>query len=156
MRINTRANRGDLYHAWATRAGMESWFLRLCEYTNKDGKVLDEHKPAVAGDRYTFLWHGYTDEAVEKGEVLEANGHDLFQFSFGKAGNCTVRLLLAGDEQIVELEQESIPTDEASRFLYHIGCKTGWTFYLTNLKSVLEGGLDLRNRDVNLQNMINS
>ncbi|WP_332734318.1 SRPBCC family protein [Flavihumibacter sp.] len=156
VRINVRSTRQQIYAAWATRAGIESWFLRLCEYVNKEGVTLDQHVSAGTGDRYTFLWHGYSDEVVEKGNVLEANGHDVFRFSFGKAGNCTVRILLAGDEQIVELEQDNIPTDEDSKFMYHIGCSMGWTFYLTNLKSILEGGLDLRNRDVNLQNMLNS
>ena len=30
--------------------------------------------------------------------------------------------------------------DDASRANYHLGCLTGWTFYLANLKSILEGG----------------
>lgn len=30
------------------------------------------------------------------------------------------------------------------------------TFYLANLKSVLEGGLDLRNKNVNIPNVISA
>lgn len=156
VRVNVRAPREQLYYSWATQEGMESWFLRLCEFTTKGGKLLPQVDKATRGDRYKFLWHGWPDETVEFGEILEANGSDLFRFSFGKAGNCTVRLLQAGDEQIVELEQDSIPTDEEGRTQFHIGCKTGWTFYLANLKSMAEGGIDLRNRDVTLQNMLNS
>jgi hypothetical protein len=33
---------------------------------------------------------------------------------------------------------------------------TGWTFYLANLKSVLEGGLDLRNKNARLQRLVNA
>ncbi|ULQ51640.1 SRPBCC family protein [Flavihumibacter fluvii] len=156
VRINIRSQRQQLYAAWATRAGMESWFLRSCEFARPDGSLLADHDFAGIGDRYTFLWHGWPDETVEHGEILEANGHDLFKFSFGQAGNCTVRILLAGEEQIVELEQTEIPTDDKGKFTWHIGCRTGWTFYLTNLKSILEGGIDLRNRDEHLQNMINA
>ena len=29
----------------------------------------------------------------------------------------------------------------------HKGCETGWTFFLTNLKSYLEHGIDLRSHD---------
>ena len=29
----------------------------------------------------------------------------------------------------------------------YVNCQLGWTFYLTNLKSIYQGGLDLRNRD---------
>ena len=156
LRINVHATRQQLYAAWATRMGMESWFLRLCEYTHKDGTILPDTEHAVTGDRYTFRWHGWPDETTETGEVLQANGHDSFQFSFGKAGICTVTILLAGDNQMVELEQSGIPVDEAGRMNYHVGCKTGWTFYMANMKSILEGGIDLRNRDENLQNVLNS
>jgi hypothetical protein len=37
-----------------------------------------------------------------------------------------------------------------------VGCGEGWTFYLTNLKSILEGGVDLRNKEMKLKNVINS
>ena len=156
VRINIRAPRPQLYAAWASRKGMESWFLRTCEYVKKSGDVLGEENFAIVGDSYIFRWCVYRDEVTETGVITEANGHDQFQFGFGKAGICTVRILMAGEEQIVELVQEEIPTDEAGKINYHVGCKTGWTFYLTNLKSLAEGGIDLRNRDVNLQNMLNS
>ena len=58
------------------------------------------------------------------------------------------------DEQIVELVQTDIPTDEKGKQNWHIGCKTGWTFYMANLKSMLEGGVDLRNRNEKIQNVI--
>jgi len=57
---------------------------------------------------------------------------------------------------IVELVQENIPDDDQGRLYYHLVCKTGWTFYLDNLKSLLEGGIDLRNKNANLANVINS
>lgn len=156
VRINIRAPRSRIYEAWATSSGMEWWFLRTCEYTDAGGRLLEPDIFAVKGTSYKFLWHGYPDETFEFGEITEANGRDLFRFRFGKAGTCTVRILLAGDEQIVELEQGEIPLDEPSRMQYHVGCKTGWTFYLTNLKSLLEGGIDLRNKDINLQDMLNA
>jgi hypothetical protein len=156
VRINIKAPRQQLYAAWASRKGMESWFLRQCEYIGKDGQILDQSMFATTGGRYTFRWHGWPDETVEYGDILDANGADFFQFSFGNAGNCSVRILLAGNDQIVELEQDSIPSDESGKLLYHVGCKTGWTFYLTNLKSIMEGGIDLRNKDINLQNMLNA
>jgi hypothetical protein len=57
---------------------------------------------------------------------------------------------------IVELVQENIPEDDNGKHNWHLGCKTGWTFYLANLKSLAEGGIDLRNKDENLKNMINA
>lgn len=37
-----------------------------------------------------------------------------------------------------------------------LSCKTGWTSYLANLKSVLEGGIDPRNKNEQLKAVINS
>jgi hypothetical protein len=56
----------------------------------------------------------------------------------------------------VELVQENIPDDESGKLTWHVGCKTGWTFYLANMKSLYEGGIDLRNKNENLQQVLNS
>jgi hypothetical protein len=37
-----------------------------------------------------------------------------------------------------------------------VGCQLGWTFYLTNMKSIAEGGIDLRNRDIDFKNVVNA
>ena len=60
------------------------------------------------------------------------------------------------NETIVELIQDNIPTDEQGMHYWHLGCKTGWTFYLANMKSLYEGGIGLRNRVERLQQVINS
>ena len=57
---------------------------------------------------------------------------------------------------IVELTQDNIPPDDNPATNLHIGCGEGWTFYLANLKSYLEGGIDLRNKNEKIQGVINS
>ena len=156
VRINIHATEEKLYHAWATRSGIEFWFLRLSEYKKPDGSVRGNDEMISVGDTYKWLWHGWPDETVEYGEILDCNGKDLFRFSFGKAGNCTVKINKEQNETIVELTQDNIPTDEQGMHYWHVGCKTGWTFYLANMKSVYEGGVDLRNKNVKLQQMLNS
>lgn len=154
--INVNATVEKLYHAWATRAGMEYWFLRLSEYKNPTGSLRSVDEFVSKGDTYKWLWHGWPDETVEYGAILDCNGKDHFKFSFGKAGNCTVRIYNEQTETIVELVQDNIPTDEQGMHYWHLGCKTGWTFYLANMKSLYEGVLDLRNKNVNLQQVLNS
>lgn len=156
VRINVNAPIERLYHAWATRSGMEFWFLRLSEYKKPDGSLRDNEELVMNGDSYKWLWHGWPDETVELGEILGCNGKDLFKFSFGKAGNCTVKIYKEDNETIIELVQDSIPTDVQGMHYWHLGCKTGWTFYLANMKSLFEGGIDLRNKNVNLQQVLNS
>jgi uncharacterized protein YndB with AHSA1/START domain len=156
VRINVDAPIEKLYHAWATREGIENWFLRLSEYKHPDGSLRSKSELVSKSDTYKWLWHGYGDDTVEHGSILECNNRDLFKFSFGKAGNCTVRIYEEQGETIVELVQDEIPTDEDGKHYYHVGCKTGWTFYFANLKSIYEGGIDLRNKNIELQNMLNS
>lgn len=156
VRINVNAAADKLYRAWATRSGMEFWFLRLSEYKTSDDRVRAHDEMVTKGDKYKWLWYGWPDETVEYGEILEANGKDTFKFSFGKAGNCTVSIYKELDETIVELLQNNIPSDDAGKHYWHVGCKTGWTFYMANLKSQFEGGIDLRNKNDKLQQMLNS
>lgn len=56
----------------------------------------------------------------------------------------------------VALVQEQIPTDDESKFQFHIGCQMGWSFYLANLKSLYEGGIDLRYKKEKFTQVINS
>ncbi len=156
VRISIKAPLEKLYHAWATRDGIESWFLRLSEFKSSTGEIRKADEPVEKADTYRWLWHGWGDDTEEKGTILDCNGKDYFKFSFGKAGICTVKLKKEQNENIVELVQEDIPTDEHGKQIFHLGCKSGWTFYLANLKSIFEGGIDLRNRNAKLQDVLNS
>lgn len=156
VRINVKAPLEKLYWCWATKEGIEFWFLRKSDYKKSDGSLYKTNEFVKKGDSYSWWWHGYSDDVVEHGEILDCNGKDLFQFRFGDAGICTVKIYDEQDEKIVELTQTDIPTDEKAKQSWHIGCKTGWTFYMTNLKSMLEGGIDLRNKNEKIQNVITS
>ncbi|MEI9943691.1 MAG: SRPBCC domain-containing protein [Chitinophagaceae bacterium] len=156
VRINIKASIEKLYWCWATRKGIEYWFLRLSEYKSPGGNLRAAEEFVDKGDTYKWQWYGYPDEVTELGTVLDLNGKDNFQFKFGDAGICTIKIYPEQDENIVELIQDNIPTDEKGKQIWHIGCKTGWTFYMTNMKSMLEGGTDLRNRNEKLQQMLNS
>ena len=156
VRINVNADGKKLYDAWATRAGMEYWFLRLSEYKKPDGTLRGNNEYVEKRDNYKWLWYGWPDDTVEYGTIIDCNGVDFIKFSFGKAGDCSVSIRKEEDETLVELGQDNIPADEHGKNYWHLGCKTGWTFYLANLKSLYEGGIDLRNRNEKLQQMINS
>ncbi len=156
VRVNVNAPVEKLYQGWVTREGIEYWFLRFSEYKKADGTVRGNKEPVEYGDTYKWRWHGYADSVTEEGTILEVNGKDFFKFSFGKAGNCAVTIKKEDGETIVELVQDNIPTDEQGMHYYHVGCKTGWTFHFANMKSIFEGGIDLRNKNERLQDMLNS
>ena len=155
-RIPVSADNKSLYDAWATRRGIEHWFLRMSEYRSPDGTLRGDDERVQSGDTYAWRWHGWPDEVEEHGTILNCNGKDYFQFTFGDAGICSVTIKNENGNTIVELVQTEIPTDEKGKHYWHLGCKTGWTFYLANLKSLFEGGIDLRNKDEQLKNVVNS
>jgi uncharacterized protein YndB with AHSA1/START domain len=154
LRIDIGRSMADIFRAWVSCSALESWFLRKAVFTNPDGSVRQDQ--IMADDTYQWWWYGYPDEVVETGAILEISDDSLLRFSFGKAGIVSVLILEEENTSIVELTQNEIPTDHFARENYHLGCSLGWTFYLANLKSVLEGGPDLRNKNINLKNMVNS
>lgn len=149
--INIKAAKSTIYKAFSTRKGMESWFLKRCEYKAEDGRIADPEEFVTKAYSYHFQWHGWDDSANEHGHIVQTNGKDLFEFTFNANGKTNmiviVNILEEDDECIVSLKQYNIPLDEKSREEWYLGCLTGWTFYLANLKSILEGGIDLRNKN---------
>ena len=66
---------------------------------------------------------------------------------YSNRGWVEVRLEPHGDETLVELSQGMDEGTEDERLSPQVDCKLGWTFFLANLKSVYEGGIDLRETD---------
>lgn len=154
LRVNIRTDIQRAYQAIATPAGLESWFLRKAEFKDKNGVARAKEAPLLEGDTYEFYWHGYPDSVVEKGKILGSNGENRFSFTFSHNCPVTVSIYTEFGETIVELVESNLPTDEATRMRHYVGDSKGWIFYLTNLKSILETGYDLRNRKVELTDVI--
>ena len=155
LKINIDADVEDIYDAWSIPVLMEKWFLRRAVFY-QDGKELISAESVREGDTYEWYWHGHSDEAVEKGQVLETNHTNKIQYTFVGGAEITVEIGVVGGESVVMLTQEGIPTDEHGMVNYNVGCQVGWTFYLTNLKSYLEGGIDLRNKNMLFTGVVNS
>ncbi len=167
-RIPINAPPKAIYDAWATQQGLESWFLRLAQFTKADGSIRSKNNHAETGDTYKWLWYGYCDDVVEEQKILSANGWDKLSFIF--SGGCIVTVTIkqpalpsmAGrsdgeeGETICELMQQMPMENEIEQQHFYIECGKGWTFYLTNLKSILEGGIDLRNKNAGLKQVINA
>ena len=136
----------SLYEAWATTAGLEKWFLRRADFFTIPRRLREPDEFILKEDVYEWYWHGFDDNAFEKGIVLEANGTDFLKFTFSGDSVVSVNLSSRNGVSIVELTQENIPVENDPAKNLFVQCQTGWTFYMANLKSVLEGGVDLRNK----------
>ena len=153
-RIAIKAPMQILYDAWTKSTELEKWFLKTARFKDESDSFVEGNIPAKAGMSYVWNWYLYDE--TEFGKVVMANGKDHFRFTF--AGQCVVDVTLSElyGHTVVELTQSNIPTDDKSKEHIRLGCSSGWSFYFVNLKSVYEGGLDLRSKDERLRPMVNN
>jgi hypothetical protein len=154
LRVNVGISTQTAYKAWTTSQQLESWFLRKAIFRDATGKERASNEVVQKGDTYEWYWHGYPDSVVERGKVLETNGKNIFSFTFSMGCPVTISIYEESDETIVELIESDLPTDESTALKHYVGDSRGWIFYLTNLKSVLEGAKDLRNKKMEIKNVI--
>jgi uncharacterized protein YndB with AHSA1/START domain len=141
----------SVYEAWTTQAGLESWFLRKAEFYTIAGRQREPHESILKEDTYEWYWHGFDDNTLEKGQILEVNSIDFLKFTFSGGSIVSVNISTKNGLAIAELTQENIPVASDITQSLYIQCQIGWTFYLANLKSILEGGIDLRNKRVDVK-----
>jgi len=155
-RITIRAEARNIFNMWTTQQGLEKWFLKSAEFKTSAGISRQKNEAVQKEDRYKWLWFGYDDSVAENGEILSSNNEDELQFSF--SGGCIVKVIIKQEagETICELQQTMPMDNETEQRHFFIECGKGWTFYLANLKSILEGGIDLRNKNEKIQNVINA
>jgi uncharacterized protein YndB with AHSA1/START domain len=153
-KIAIKAALSEIYNAWTKATEIEKWFLSNAIFTDANQTPLSKDMPIEKGCTYQWNWHLY--DTTEHGKITDTNGKDYLQFTF--AGNCLVDINLSvqGEYVLVELTQKNIPTDDNSKQGIRLGCDRGWSFFLVNLKSVYEGGIDLRNKDTSLKGMLNN
>jgi uncharacterized protein YndB with AHSA1/START domain len=138
----------SLYLAWATPAGLESWFLRRAEFYTIPHRLREPQEFILNEDIYEWYWHGYGDDTAQSGQILEVNGTDRIRFTFSGDSIVTVDISSRNGVSIIELTQENIPIEEEPAQSLFVQCQISWVFYLANLKSILEGGIDLRNKRI--------
>ena len=148
-KIYVKAPLEKLYRCWATRKGIETWFLKEAEFVDSKGTARKIDEEVQKGDRYKWQWHNWDGE--EKGIVLQANGKDFLEFTFAN-GICKVSVTLEEKPEAVllTLKQYDMPTDEETKMNIYNGCSCGWTFWLTNLKAYLEHGILLNETEFDL------
>jgi hypothetical protein len=103
------------------------------------------------GDQYHWRWH---QDLQTSGTILDVVENERLQFTFGDRTPdsdekviVTVTFKALDDTTSIVLKQENLPDDERSHVHWHMGCNMGWSFFMTNLKALLEHGVDLRELD---------
>lgn len=151
----------EAYRYAATADGIAKWFIGKAVYTAPDGRVKAGDETAEKGDKYEWDW--VYKELVLKGEVLEANlpdkhgeagGKAFIEFTFGDTAKFSIRLSMVDGRVLFMLTQESLP-DNPMPEESHINCYVCWTLFVMNLKSVAEGGKDLREWEYDMDGLVN-
>lgn len=133
----------DVYRCWSTKSKIETWFLEKADFKSSTG-YRGPDQLVQKGDTFDWKWNNW--DFIEKGEILEANGKDSITFTFGSGGYVHIRLKQIDSNTEVTLIQDEKPTDEKSKMDIFVGCITGWTFWLTNLKAYLENDITLHSK----------
>ncbi|MHC4959191.1 MAG: SRPBCC family protein [Planctomycetota bacterium] len=136
-----RAPLDAVFAAWATPGGLESFFIASADHRSPDGDRRAPDAACVGGDRYHWRWmHG-----IElRGEVLACEPSRSVAYTFGSDMRFEVALREREGAVEVGLLQTGCATQDPDRAWQHLNCRSCWIYFMTNLKSVLEHGTDLR------------
>ena len=135
--------RATVFQAWATSSGLQSFFIDHASFESDEGRKRETDEQARPGDAYVWQWR--QPHSLE-GTVLEVIPDRLLSMTFGSM-SVTLRFADAGAQTELHLSQTGISDTADGQVLGHLNCRCCWIFFLTNLKSVLESGRDLRDRD---------
>ncbi len=130
----------EVYRRFATGTGMESFYVKRATFTAKDGSVRQPNEAFAAGDRYHF---DYVHDYSHGGEILAVEDQQLVSFTFGSC-EVTIRFRQVEGATEVDLHQTGCPTEDPKQAWMHLNCRSCWIYFMTNLRSVLGGGPDVR------------
>jgi uncharacterized protein YndB with AHSA1/START domain len=128
--------------AWSTINGMESFFVQMMRITGPDGAELGPDARAQPGDKYVWRWHNGRRIV---GEYLQAETRNEVRFTFGDS-RVSVMALPYKTGSLLRLRQYDIPDTEEARMHIYGNCRAAWVYFLTVLKTLLEHGIDGRDK----------
>ena len=148
-----KAKLEDVYNAWAVPNEIIKWFIAEADYTTEDDVQRDQLAPIDQGDSYHWRWH---QDLEASGIVHAVIPNERITFTFGKRSPNSNEDVLVDVEITAEADgytklsllQHNMP-DTPYGHRYHLSCNLGWSFFMTNLKGLLEHGVDLREKNRN-------
>jgi len=144
----------EVFLKWTTSKGITEWFIKDAKYESADGKIRKSNEIVEPNDKYIWLFHtGYE----MKGKVLEVVINSSFKFTFGKKEpgsdeDVIVNVTFNEKDGITEIEltQSNIADNEYGKVNYNLSCMVGWSYFISNLRSLFESGYDYRETDEQL------
>ena len=147
-----KAPLSEVFTKWTTPKGITEWFLKKAVYESENKEIRSLNEIVKKGDIYTWEFDA---GLVMKGKVLDIQKNSVFKFTFGKKE-------LGSDEDVIvnvkfkendgitviEIDQSNIADNEYGHVTYNLSCMVGWSYYMTNLRSIFESGFDYREKEM--------
>ncbi len=133
----------EVFRYFSTAAGLESFFIHKAVHTGADGTTRGGDDPVYSGDEYQWT---YLHDFAHGGHYKRVETNRLVEFTFGDM-TVTITFRDLGDAIEVDLHQTNCATMDPDRTWQHVNCRSCWIYFMTNLRSVLAGGPDLRDLD---------
>ena len=130
----------DVFRFWVTGAGLEAFFIEKAYFESIAGVKRAANDMIEKGDQHRWKWR---QPFTVSGEVLNVKYNQEFSFTFGSM-KVSIYFSSVGNQTELFLVQSEIADTPDGRVFGHLNCRSCWVFFLTNLKSVLETGRDLR------------
>lgn len=140
VRMYYLAPLADVFARFSTAAGLESFFIYKAEHTGPDGAARGPSDQVSSGDRYAWT---YVHDFGHGGEFTRVEPDKHVEFTFGDMRVAVSFCQVEGATE-VDLHQTNCATQDPARAWQHVNCRSCWIYFLTNLRSVLAGGPDVR------------
>ncbi len=134
---------GEVFRRFSTAEGLASFYIGEAVHTAADGTVRAPDECAQTGDAYHWT---YVHDFAHDGRFEAVEPMRRVRFSFGEAA-VDIRFREVDGATEVALHQTNCPTEDPGRAWTHLNCRSCWIYFLTNLRSVLAGGGDLRDHE---------
>jgi uncharacterized protein YndB with AHSA1/START domain len=131
-----------IFRSWSTSQGMEGFFVEMMAIRDQDGRLLDPDEPVSRGCHYVWRWDS---GALVSGEFLDVLPGRELSFTFGES-KVRIRLQTQQTGTILELCQFDMKDTEQNRMHLYTNCRSAWVYFLTVLKTLLEHGIDGRDK----------
>jgi uncharacterized protein YndB with AHSA1/START domain len=140
-----------IFKYWTTSSKIVLWFLKKAHFLNPNG--LEKKPDEMVNPNDSYSWQ-FGKELTMIGKILDIELNKYIIFTFGQkepGSNEYVQVKVSFEENNnktkVIIKQNNIVDNDFGQINYNLSCILGWTYYMTNLRSILESGYDLRDKD---------
>lgn len=142
----------EVYKYIGTTSGFTRWFIGEAAYESTEGEHRKFDEYVHKGDEFELKW--LQKDLFVTGRVLKAELNSEFKFTFGESFTVTITVKEDKGRTLFTLHQEYSEGSAENNFA-HINCCVCWAFFITNLKCVAEHGIDLRETEVDSEELVN-